>query len=92
MVRRELTEAEWLRRAIRHCEFWGEPCPGAASSRAHGVRVELGYTMRLTTVWLRKRVGDEEDDTAAPWLPVHLRVIHVVQLRARLAALEREAA
>ena len=34
MARRELTEAEWLRRAIRHCEFWGRNDAIEASFRA----------------------------------------------------------
>ena len=79
-------EADWLRRAIRHCEHWGFDLlliDGAprdsvtnASLRAFSVRPE----------------GQDEIRDTAHWLPEHLRCIALGELRSRLEALETTAA
>ena len=83
------SEADWLRRAIRHCEHWGvgwlldgDLWPAGASRSAAVARSEH----------LRER-GENRTlfGPYAGWLPEHLRRVPLAELRRRLEALEAKA-
>lgn len=71
-----LEEAAWLRRAIRHCEFWGINEPSTASLYA--------WRSRVTRVGRVNRLAQPP----AGWLPAHIRYMGVSALRDRLRELE----
>lgn len=98
MARRELTEAEWLRRAIRHCEWWRMPTPATASFMCRAVHRSKRRLRTSTWEIHRLDAGEREaaeqdgDAPIAGWLPFRFREVELPELRSRLAALESEAA
>ena len=79
------SEADWLRRAIRHCKHWGfgllcptrapRDCVANASLRAFLVRPD----------------GQDGISATANWLPQRLHHVPLGELRRRLEALEAKA-
>jgi hypothetical protein len=77
------SEADWLRRAIHHCEYHSsidEESPYDASLNAYARRDDLVPHERFDV--------DGRDNHMAGWLPEHLRRVPLAELRTLLAALD----
>lgn len=94
-----MDEKYWLRRAIRHCEFWGKDTAENASFRAHLCRAESAGETGLSAYELARHAGDDRETAimensgiAAAWLPESVRYSGIDEMRSLLAQLESEAA